>query len=235
MKKFPVVAGFVLCFVTLFSCVSVDPARKYPHMVADRDPLPVGTIEAEFDQFFSSKLSRNEVDVLFYPRENAVVLEFRYQTIRYRQFWDLQARELFARALDQYKADYEDRNLGNRFSKSRSAYGRITAKTEWETFRFSGLHFGYPSFQLGYRFAGKSPYFTVTQQAARDESEAAGDHMPDSLQILMYYTRSQADELVKIFDQSYLMSLLGPTTGVTAPLEDEYQEPEEYREEEFRD
>jgi hypothetical protein len=231
MKKYIwsfAVSGFLVFL--FFSCHTLDPAERYPDMVADRDPISAGTIEFELDRLFSSNLEKKEAALIFYPRYNTVALEFRYQTIRYRQFWDLAGRQHFVQALDRYKEDYAAKNLVNKYSKSRSVYGKFKGKIEWETFSFTTPGLAYPVMELGYRFRGKgggSPYFAVLQQAAKDEYTLNSDSSkPDSLLISTYYTRAQAEELAGIFDQTFLLSLLGPLPDPeeVLPDEDEYQE-----------
>ena len=80
-------------------------------MIADIDPFTIETIYVTFDAFFSSKLKETKVDVIFYPRENLVALEFRHELVRYRQFWDQAARKLFIDALALYKEDFAAKNL----------------------------------------------------------------------------------------------------------------------------
>jgi hypothetical protein len=227
VKNFPFLLPLVFFAALFCSCGAVDPAKKYPAMVADHDPVSLGTIEAEFDKAFSSAVEKREVEVFFYPRYNAVVLEFRYEFVRYRQFWDAEGRRRFIEALDRYKADYAARSLTDKFSRSRAAYGKVKGRTEWEYFRYSTPGLAYPSMELGYRFRRESPYFMVFQRAAADEYKAnSDDQNSTSLQIIMYYTRAQADELVKNFDQDYLMSLLGPPRdpNFAVPAQDDYRE-----------
>jgi hypothetical protein len=221
-----------LAVFLVLSCSTMDPADKYPDMISDREPLSVGTIEFELDRFFSSNLDKKEAALIFYPRYNTVALEFRYQTIRYRQFWDLAGREKFIQALERYKEDYAAKNLVNKYSQSRSIYGKFKGKIEWETFSITTPGLAYPTMELGYRFRGKgngSPYFAVLQQSAKDEYTLNSDSpKPDSLQICTYYTRAQAEELAKVFDQSFLLSLLGPLPdpGDALPDEEDYREGE---------
>jgi hypothetical protein len=221
-----------LAVFIFFSCRTLDPAEKYPDMIVDKDPVSAGTIEFEVDRFFSSNVDKKEAELIFYPRYNTVALEFRYQTIRYRQFWDLEGREKFVQALEHYKEDYAARNLVNKYSKSRSVYGKFKGKIEWETFSITTPGLAYPAIELGYRFRGKgggSPYFTVLQQSAKDEYTLNSDSSkPDSLQICTYYTRAQGEELARLFDQSFLLSLLGPLPAPEdlLPGEDEYGEAE---------
>jgi hypothetical protein len=208
------------------ACGSVDPAKRYPQMAADQDPVSAGIIGAEFGRAFSEKVNKKEIEVFFYPRYNAVVLEFRYELIRYRQFWDPEGRRLFIEALDAYKADYTAENLINKYTRTAAVYGKFRGMTEWETSSLSFVGRSRPTVELGYRFRDKSPYFSVRQRSAPNES-GDSDGSSESLQIVMYYTRAQADELVKLFDQDYLMSLLTPLRDDSAPVEADYREYEE--------
>jgi hypothetical protein len=200
------------------------------------DPVSAGTAAVEFDKMFSSKLDTKEMDVIFYPRYNAVALEFRYEFVRYRQFWDEAARRQFVDALKRYKEDYAARNLVAKYGKSRAVYGKVKGTVEWETFKYTVTHRSSPSIELGYRFRGgkgkETPFFAVLQRSARDESGGQGDTSNlESLQINLYFTRSQAEELAQLFDQSYLLGLLGskaaPDPGSETPPLDRYREYEE--------
>jgi hypothetical protein len=201
-------AGAII-FIAL-SCQTIDPNKKYPNMVADADPVSVGVIEVQFDRFLSSKVNKNEVEVIFYPRLNAVALEFRYELIKTRQFWDAAGRRQFAEALEQYKSDYAERKLTDRYRRTRAVYGKVSGRTEWETFRFGKNRVAYPVIELGYRFKEEMPFFTTLMWTAREVDEQSNDSsLSNSQQINMYFTRAQAEEAVRLFDQSYLMSLLG--------------------------
>jgi len=196
-------------FFILGCNTTTDYAKKYPAMVANADPVSAGTIEAEFDKLFSSKLEKNDVEVVFYPRLNAVALEFRYELIRYRQFWDEAARQQFTAALELYKEDYAARKLIDRYKKTRAVYGKVKGKIEWETFKYAQTRTSYPAIELGYRFRGEAPFFVTLMRSAREAMENKDDSQQlDSAQISIYFTRAQADDLVKLFDQSYLMALL---------------------------
>jgi hypothetical protein len=221
MKHFSAVpgAGAIICAVlvcTLFSaaalsCTTADPARKFPDMVADRDPLTVGTIEAQFDRTFSSRLAMLEIKTIFYPRLNSVALEFRHEFITYRQFWSEEARKQFAAALELYKADYEARNLQTRYNRTRGIYGKVKGRVEWET--FSGItqtRQSSPTIEFGYRFRNNSPFFAVNMNSAKeDKTSGPSQQRVDSSQVIMYFTRAQADYLARLFDQAHLMGTIG--------------------------
>jgi hypothetical protein len=184
-------------------------------MVANVDPVSAGSVEIVFDRPFSSKLNKIEVEVVFHPRLNSVALDFRYELIRYRQFWDLPARLQFSAAVERYKEDYEARNLQTQYRKTRAVYGRTRGQVEWETFKFSKTYKAHPVIELGYRFREGSPFFTTLMRSAKEENPPGDSTTMESRQISMYFTRAHADELVRLFDQEYLMGLLGRRESVT--------------------
>jgi hypothetical protein len=196
-------------FFLMFSCGTVDYAKKYPNMVANVGPYSVGTIEAQIDKFFSSKVKTTEVIVFFYPRLNSVALEFKYELITYRQFWDEENRKAFAAALELYKKDYEERKLIKRPRRTRAVYGKMLGRNEWETFKFAKNRVAFPVINLGYRFKKDVPYFAVLMQSALETDDSLENtNRLESPQITMYFTRAQADELVEFFDQSFLLATL---------------------------
>jgi hypothetical protein len=194
------------CIIALFaSCATTN--SKNPNMVADADPIPLGKITVEFEKFFSSALGEKEVSLVFDPRTDTVYLQFSYETVTYRQFWDKANREKFIASLEQYQKDFEAKNLITKSSKSRRAYGVIKGKTEWGQLSFSVNYRSYPQMELGYLFNGNNPYFTVLQREAKDAA-IGGDTSPTSLRIITYYTRAQAVALAALFNQAYLLACL---------------------------
>ena len=206
MKKLALIVAAFACF----SCAGADPAQKYPNMIANLDPVQLGSIEASFDLMFSTKLKSSAINVVFIPRENAVALEFRHDLIRYRQFWNQNARLYFIEALNRYNEDFTAKNLVYKYSKSRAAYGKTKGGLEWENFKFSSTYKSSPIFELGYRFRGQSPYFAVMQRSAKDEKGNTGGKAPmESSAFAMYFTKAQGEALAQLFRQDYLLELIG--------------------------
>jgi len=227
----PVKLLVIMAVFCTLSCGTVDYAKKYPKMVANVDPVSAGTISVQFGKFFSSSLKKVEVEVFFYPRYNAAVLEFRYELIRYRQFWDLESREQFTKALELYKVDYAARNLVDKYRKTRGIYGKSKIRVEWEAFKFAKTRVANPTVEIGYRFREKLPFFAILMRSAAEEP-TDGDNSPrgESSQISIFFTRAQADELVKLFNQDYLMGLIGIRPNVQFSEEDEEIDLDPYRE-----
>jgi hypothetical protein len=222
MKQLAAVMSGIVMILLLLSCGSVDPSKKYPNMIANVDPFAVGTAEAQFDRFFSSKVNKVEIQAFFHPRLNMVSLEFRHQFLRYRQFWDEQSRKQFAASLELYKRDFEDRKLIDNHRKTRAVYGNVKGYLEWEASKYTKTRISNPTIEIGYRFKENSAFFSTLMRSAKEVISDDDSSTPiDSQQISMYLTRSQADEIARIFDQARLLELLRERTSVilTEPAE----------------
>jgi hypothetical protein len=233
MKRF---LPFLLLFFLLVSCntLSKRAARvrsSHPNFIADLDPISVGAITGQFRKILSSSLEKKDINVYFMPRTDEVYLEFKYQTLTFRQYWEKADRLLFAAALEQYKKDYAGRNLKLKGVRARRAYGKFDGKTEWgqvNTSFFMNSR-SFPNIELGYQLRKASAYFTVNMQAARDVLSLGDNYERDSLDVMLYLTRAQGDELAALFDQQYLLSFLGPRglpDYYTPEVDEGYQETE---------
>ena len=225
MRQLLVTVFACVIVVSSISCNSVDPSVKYPNMAADADPVSAGTFTVQFDHFFSSQLNSVAADVIFYPRLNSAALIFRYQAVTYRQFWDENGRRCFIEALEQFKTDYTGRNLTNKYHQTRAIYGKINGRLEWETFKLTKTRISSPVIEIGYRFRrvndNDMSFFTILMRSAKEQADSGdSSDLTDSRQICMYFTRAQAEELVKLFDQSYLLTLVNTAGQETVePLE----------------
>jgi hypothetical protein len=177
-------------------------------MIADMEPVSVGTATAQFERMFTTRLSPIDMEIIFHPRQNAVSLEFRYEYYTYRHFWDEASRGLFTAALERYKADYAARNLDSRFNRTRSAYGSTNTRLEWEAFSFGLTRGSSPGIEIGYRFRNDSPFFTILIREAKEDADPTAIETSESPQIVMHFTRAQADELAKLFNQTYLLEVI---------------------------
>jgi len=208
MKLLTAVIATLVVFSAL-SCATPDPVRRFPGMVADMNPIPIGSVYAILDRPMGRGLNTVSAEAVFHPRLNSVSLEFRYGFVTYRQFWDETGRRHFAAALERYNEDFNARNLTNRHRRTRNAYGSVNGRLEWQTARFTTNNVSYPVIEIGYRFRENSPFFTtLTRTAMSEETLTSGSGRTESRQILMYFTRAQAADLVRIFDQAFLMGLV---------------------------
>ncbi len=201
MKQFALYAGILFLFV---SCTSTKSAQ-IQEGIADIGPIPLEPVSIGLDKMFSFDVENKTAAAVFQPRENTVSLEFRYETVKYLQYWDRNARELFIAAVEQYNDDFENRRLIDRQSKTASVYGKFKGKTEWGTFMVNSRSI--PQVTMGYIFKKETPYFFITQKPAKNE-QVPGDSVNSSVTINIYLTRAQAGIIANLFRQEYLTGLV---------------------------
>jgi len=209
-----------------FSCGTTRSGVKQTNMLADIEPFSIGTVSASFDKSFSSDVATTDVEVIFYPRKNEVALRFKNDLHQYWQFWDEDGRKQFIEALNLYKEDFSNQRLSTSYSKSRAIYGKASGRCEWKTMSISGIYRSSPDFELGYRFKAGSPYFSTHQTKAKEETGLNKKGIPESQPFAMYFNRAQGEDLARLFDQAFLLGLLGDKTqqAVTEPGSDVYIE-----------
>ncbi|MDR3275730.1 MAG: hypothetical protein LBT11_00740 [Treponema sp.] len=213
------IAGFLVVAALFLSCES-SPGEI---AVADRDAISLGSVDIGFSGIFSSALSPVSVAVSWDPRTDQVYLEYQYQMMNFRQYWDASARAAFISALRRYEADYGPGLQDN--SRTRQAYGKTTALIRWGIVKSMTGHYGDATLELGYTFNNGNPYFIVTQLEAKDKSAAAQDLQ--SIRVAFYFTRAMAASLAALFDDALLWSLLGdvPADSPSSMMDEPITEP----------
>ncbi|MDR1909236.1 MAG: hypothetical protein LBQ35_04915 [Spirochaetaceae bacterium] len=223
--------GKILCLLlgaalSAGACATTTLPYQADIMVANLDPIPLGTLDVGIIRLFSDEVTLLQVPVLYHPRTDAVTLELSVQSSRFRQFWTRRMREAFIRALTQYEADYAARNLP-RSSTTRMgrAYATLNGKTEWRFFSITAEYQGFPLVDLGYNFKSGTPYFTVTQRKTEDVREPQTSNKVSSPHMVLYFTRSMAGELAALFDEEYLHLLIPDRYPGDNPLEEDFSGP----------
>jgi hypothetical protein len=220
---------FVSC--STFERRAAATRASHPNFIADLDPVSVGAISGQLQKLLSSSLEKKDVNVYFVPRTDEVYLEFKYQTLTFRQYWEKTDRLKFVTALERYKKDFAARALNLKGARARRVYGNFDGKTEWGQVNTSFLmnSRAFPNMELGYQFKKKNPYFTVNMQAAPDVLNLGDGFERDSLDVMLYLSKAQGDELAALFDQQYLLSFLGPKASpdyYVPEVDEGYQEAE---------
>ena len=205
------------------SCSNLSRATKYPDMVADIDPFSIGTVNASFDPAFSTQLKTDAMEIIFYPRENEVALEFKHNLGQYRQLWNKEGRRTFIEALSRYEEDFRAQKLRNNYYRTSSEYGKSKNRFQWKSLSISTTYGSSPVIELGYRFRDNSPFFTTHQLAAKEETKTNAN-VDESPSFTIYYNRAQAQELARLFDEAFLISSVqGKEALAPETIRDEYQ------------
>jgi hypothetical protein len=210
MKHSVFFAAAFAALLLLASCATT-PSNRFT--VDPRSPsFPVGSVSAQSDKPLSGEVQAKELTLSYFPVEDAVCIQFRIDFVSYYLYLNRLGRDTFLTALDRYKADYEMRNLNTKAGgKEKRVYGAVRGYLGWQVSGFlSNPAFGQVEVNFGYAFKGplknKTPYFSITQNQAEYQSEEIGRKVT-SAKVWLYLTRAQADELVALFDQDFLLSL----------------------------
>jgi len=86
MKQLTVIMPGNAIIILFLSCQSVDTSKNYLNMIANADLFPVGTVKARFDHFFLIKTDKTRIEAVIQPLLSAVLLKFKYELVKYRQF-----------------------------------------------------------------------------------------------------------------------------------------------------
>ena len=196
-------------FLILLLCACNTVKREPVHELTVSLTSPnvsIGEIEMQFDTSFMGigGLKRESVTAFYYPREDAVCLQYRQNHFTYNQFWDRSSRLTFIKALHDYNIDYDARNLSRSERRAEKKYGTVRGFLIWQQYAFTLQARGNLDMELGYYFKNRAPYFAITQNGAEYIDEMARDNDRTSQIIIMYFTRAQAAELAAIFDPLFL-------------------------------
>ncbi|MDR2951925.1 MAG: hypothetical protein LBU82_01645 [Treponema sp.] len=197
--------SFVVAFtILLASCASIRAPEPFTVDLSS-SRCAAGTGEAQFDKALGG-IKKGEIALFYYPDEDAVCLEYRAETINFMQFWSKAGRDSFISSLEHYKEDFEQKNLiVNRSLKTRRIYDRVRGYLVWGSLGIlSKPAIANTDYNIGYDFKDKSPYFTVIQRAAEQKDSS---FKMTSSNIMMYFTRAQADCIADLFNQEYLRKL----------------------------
>ena len=210
------------CFVFLCACGTLSQPREKFTVSLKSPQVPIGEAELQFDRFMTfGRLKKESVEVIYFPREDAVCLKYRREMTTYHQFWSYSGRQTFITALERYNRDYNERNLITKNRKTIREYGVVEGYLIWQMFSFTVQAQGNMNVQMGYQFRDDAPYFSVNQREAEYKEEMSRDNNRTSTAVTMYFTRAQAAELAALFDQSYLRTLALPSNTVSDNMTEE--------------
>jgi len=222
-----------LCSILIGACKTTGRVKIEDFKVNMESPqYTIGEVDLQLETLMGmGPLKKQTVTVLYFPREDAVCLRYKYEFYTYNQFWDKRGRLKFINALQKYNEDYEARNLQRNNIKSQEKYGTVRGYLAWQLISYTVQAYANMNVDLGYIFKDRSPYFSVCQGEAEFINELIGNdnagpgneksggksggNNRTSPAVTMYFTRAQAAELSEIFEQYVLSDI---------HLPDEYEE-----------
>ena len=192
--KYAVLGLLIFSFA---SCAGSPELVKSPLLsLRDKSPVLIGAFNAETDAF-----RRNEgtkVSLFYYPAEKALLMQFAYEYVIYRQYWDEKAVAALKVSLARFGEECIGGKLTLKGARARRAYGRVSLMAEWQSFSFSGPFLAFPSAGMGYSFRDGSPYFLLLQNEAAEKNFPSRNIM--SRRIAASFTLPQALALSALLD-----------------------------------
>lgn len=120
--------------------------------------------------------------------------------------FDDEARAKIATAAQRYFDDFENKKLVNKTKVAKNAYGSISYKLNWGTFKSSTPNNGTGTGYLGYEFVKNQPYFIIWNYPFENEyyEKSEGNTTRESSPVKYYFTRNQLKKLVEILSEENL-------------------------------
>jgi hypothetical protein len=150
MKKIAVILSVLL----LGACASNDGmTTELSDVDIDNSPkVLLGNMDLYLDRLFSvGGLKKIEVEVNYYTRVDAVCLGYRVDFNNFYLFLDRESRQALINGYEQYKEDYNQRNLRPRGSRqTKRAYGTVDGFLVWMVSRFTVRARGNSDVEIGY-------------------------------------------------------------------------------------
>lgn len=202
--------------LSLSVCSSLNTAVvKEPFTVKlDSPKIPLGTVEAHFDNLMGiGNIRKIILTVEYYPEEDAVCTQYKLDFMTYYLFWNNEGRAAYARALNQYKLDYDNRVLKSKGTRNtKRKYGKVESYLIWQAAALLKRSSASTYTELGYDIKtidkNNVSFFSLYQREADYVEETAAKQIVTAPSIPIYLTRAKADELADLFDQDFLDSIL---------------------------
>jgi len=196
------------------SCLSAPPPQKSFSVNLKSPRNKTGETEGYLSGISSfGTMKKIPINVFYYPDDDAVCLQFKYEFTDCNQFWDRAGREAFVGALQTYEVEFEQRKLANSNRKNRNAYGTVPGFFAWKRTIVSQQLSATTDIGLGYQFRKKSVFFSTTQSEAVFQDPMASRTVETQREMIMYFTREQARALAVLFNQELLLGLEKSATG----------------------
>ena len=224
---------YIVLLITLVlgACATAGRTEEEEFNVDLKSPqISMGNIEVQFDKTFPLPgIKKGVVTLNYFPREDAVCLQYKADLMTYYQFWSRSGRTAFIKALEEYKEDYAARNLNKRGgSRAKRKYGNTDGYLIWQMSRFMTQAKAGVNIEIGYSFRENFPYFTLNQRETNYVNPLSEREIRNTQQIPMYFTRAQAEELAAMFDQQLLQGLVSGRSGGDSYVEEEDTLKDEY-------
>lgn len=174
-------------------------------MVANADPFEVGVAGLGTSDFIGFGIDVKTVTIIFAPRTNVVIMEFKIQGNTTRLHLAVNDRKFLLDAITMYLDSFEAKTLVND-NKTNKAYGVRKWFMEWGMLTLNAR--ASARVNVGYEFKSNAPYFVLTVPEVPNDLYNKGSVVKRSGYFKLFFTRSQLAEFGEMLIQEYLLSTL---------------------------
>ena len=189
----------------LTACASSPGTQIHEDMVANADPYKIGVTGLSISDFLGIGMNLKSADMIFAPRTNTVVMEFKVQGNTTRLHFTRSDRELLLAAITSYFESFDERILKDD-GKQERVYGTCKSLMEWGLLTVNAK--ATAKVHTGYEFKKDSPYFILTVPEVDNDRYNKGSVVKRSGYFQLFFTRSQLAEFGEMLIQEYLESTL---------------------------
>lgn len=183
------------------------------------EDVELGNGTLRLKKIMGKELQPKDFTVVLYPRRGVAALQYKKLVAeKDRILFDYDARRALANAFESYKVDFEEKKLDRKKTKFEPKYGFARSRIEWGPLQYTS--YADPKIGFGYVFVGKSPYFCINVPGTKSDQKV-GDVQVEYGGVLLYFTRSQAEDLVKAMEEESIGAAIESQT-VKLPSDDEY-------------
>lgn len=170
-------------------------------------------------------LENKDAVIAIQNKANTVGFGSPYLASYYYVTFDDFNRNLLISDINKYLSDFEEKKLNRDDSKSFKTYGSVNARLDWGTIKSSTPNYANAKVYVGYKFKGKSPYFTLTIYSTANQKFLKGDDsaVEESLNLSYYMTKAQGKALSELLSDSYVANAINKINApVTSEVGDDY-------------
>ena len=209
--------AFLVC-----SCTTHQPSQLFS-VSHTSQRHEIGEAEAYLTGVFSlGRLKKTQLNVFYYPKEDAVCLNFKHEFAECNQFLNKVGREAFISAFKLYQEEFEQKKLTNKNLRNTKVYGTVQGFFMWRRTVLSVRARGNPRINFGYQFKEDSVFFSTTQSVAEYVDPESRDSNQSYPVFTMYFTKEQAKNLTELFSHEFLQNLVNPTPAPSEEDLDQY-------------
>ena len=192
--------------------------------LGNKDDLMVCDETTVFTNGITGKPVQKDAIVVLNTKDGTAGFGTSYLAAYYYVQMNENARHKFAKAVDSYFSDFENKRLNRKNKKSSKIYGSADVKIHWGSLKSSTPNNGSGPMQLGYAFINQSPYFTLTIMPVKNNYyDVVGESTTvESLGLKYYLTKAQAKQLTDMLSEEKISEYLGISKPFIPVENDEY-------------